>query len=105
MIRKVGRTTGHTAGTVTNPCTTINLSGSDVTFLCQTQAYMRVDHGDSGAAGFTITNSPNTNDVTLRGILSTTSNPGQNGYVSFTRIGYIQDRMGFMQSCALSFSC
>jgi hypothetical protein len=69
-LHKVGRTTGWTAGNVTNTCATVNVSGSDIQLLCQTLVQRRgrsiVGGGDSGSPVFRITSGDN---VELVGIL------------------------------------
>jgi hypothetical protein len=70
-IHKVGRTTGWTSGTASNTCATVNVSGTDITLLCQTMvsgSFLQqiVGSGDSGSPVFRITSG---NDVELLGIL------------------------------------
>lgn len=107
VVRKVGATTGNTAGTVLNTCVDFHSDSPNpgITIRCQVRTWMHADFGDSGAAGFGLTNSPNTNDVALRGILVGGSNPGGVGNVYFTKISRIQARMGTMTVCASGFSC
>jgi hypothetical protein len=56
-VNKVGRTTGWTAGNVTNTCVTVNVSGSNIQLLCQTIVEnanaVIVQGGDSGSPVFT----------------------------------------------------
>ncbi len=71
QVNKVGRTTGWTQGNVTNTCVTTNVSGSNITQLCQTFVQdpggaVVVGGGDSGSNVFRITSG---NDVQLVGIL------------------------------------
>ncbi len=65
---KVGRTTGWSRGGITATCVNVNVSGSNITQLCQTVVSARVGAGDSGSPVF---RQPNTgsNNVTLLGIL------------------------------------
>jgi hypothetical protein len=70
-VNKVGRTTGWTQGNVTNTCVTTNVSGSNITQLCQTFVQdpggaVVVGGGDSGSNVFGITSGDN---VQLVGIL------------------------------------
>ena len=51
-VHKVGRTTGWTRGAVTNTCVTVNVSGSNITQLCQTVVSAGVGSGDSGSPVF-----------------------------------------------------
>jgi len=65
-VNKVGRTTGWTAGNITNTCVNIGVSGTSIVQLCQTLVSAGVGGGDSGSDVFRITTSPN---VKLAGIL------------------------------------
>lgn len=47
-VGKVGKTTGYTAGGVTNTCFEGNVAGSNVTLICQVISQATADHGDSG---------------------------------------------------------
>ncbi len=71
VVNKVGRTTGWTQGNVTNTCVTTNVSGSNITQLCQTFVQnsnnaVVVGGGDSGSNVFRIVSGDN---VQLVGIL------------------------------------
>lgn len=66
VVNKVGRTTGWSQGQVTNTCVDTNVSGSDITQLCQNFVSATVGSGDSGSPTFAITSG---NNVTLVGIL------------------------------------
>jgi hypothetical protein len=61
---KVGRTTGWTRGPISATCATYNVSGSNITLLCQNAVKAGVKGGDSGSNVFTGSSS-----VTLAGIL------------------------------------
>lgn len=65
-VNKVGRTTGWTAGAVTNTCVNTGVSGSRIVQLCQTFVSAGVGGGDSGSDVFQITGGSN---VILAGIL------------------------------------
>jgi hypothetical protein len=70
-VNKVGRTTGWTQGNVTQSCVNTNVSGSNITQLCQTFVQnpggaVVVGGGDSGSQVFGITSGDN---VQLVGIL------------------------------------
>jgi hypothetical protein len=59
-VNKVGRTTGWTQGNVTASCANVNVSGSNITQLCQTlvqnpNGAVVVQGGDSGSGVFRIT--------------------------------------------------
>jgi hypothetical protein len=64
-VNKVGRTTGWTAGRITNTCVNTGVSGSNIVQLCQTVVSAGVGGGDSGSDVFQISNT----DVKLAGIL------------------------------------
>ena len=66
VVNKVGRTTGWSQGAVTQTCANVNVSGSNVTQLCQNVVSATVGSGDSGSPVFRITSGDN---VTLVGIL------------------------------------
>jgi hypothetical protein len=92
-VTKVGRTTGRTAGTVSQTCVNTNVSGSTITQLCQTFANYGNAGGDSGSPVFRITTLPN---VVLVGI-----NWGGNGTISvFSPISQIQQELGALNTCA-----
>jgi hypothetical protein len=92
-VTKVGRTTGRTAGTVSQTCVNTNVSGTNITQLCQTFANYGNAGGDSGSPVFRITTLPN---VVLVGI-----NWGGNGTISvFSPITQIQQELGALNTCA-----
>jgi hypothetical protein len=62
---KVGRTTGWTAGSVTNTCVTTGVSGSNVALICQTFVGAGVGGGDSGSDVFALSGG----NATLLGVL------------------------------------
>ena len=51
-VNKVGRTTGWTRGGITNTCINVNVSGTNITQLCQTLVSAGVGSGDSGSPVF-----------------------------------------------------
>ena len=64
-VNKVGRTTGWTAGAITNTCVNTGVQGSQIVQLCQTFVSAGVGGGDSGSDVFQITGT----SVKLAGIL------------------------------------
>jgi hypothetical protein len=66
IVNKVGRTTGWSQGRVTSTCVDVNVSGTNITQLCQTLVQATVGAGDSGSDVFTINSGTN---VTLDGVL------------------------------------
>ena len=87
-VNKVGRTTGWSQGQVTNTCVDTNVSGSDVTELCQNFVSATVGSGDSGSPVFAIGSGSN---VTLLGILWGGS--GSSSFV-YSPIANIHDDLG-----------
>ena len=74
LVNKVGRTTGWSQGRVTATCATVNVSGSNITQLCQTIVSATVGAGDSGSDVFKIASGTN---VTLDGVLWGGTTSGQ----------------------------
>jgi len=64
-VNKVGRTTGWTAGNITNTCVNTGVLGSRIVQLCQTFVSAGVGGGDSGSDVYQITGST----VKLAGVL------------------------------------
>jgi hypothetical protein len=64
-VNKVGRTTGWTAGGITNTCVNTGVQGSRIVQFCQTFVSAGVGGGDSGSDVFQITGS----SVKLAGVL------------------------------------
>jgi len=87
-VNKVGRTTGWSRGRVTNVCVNTNVSGSDITQLCQNFVSATVGAGDSGSPVFAITSGDN---VALVGILWGGS--GSRLYV-FSPLSQIEQELG-----------
>jgi hypothetical protein len=95
-VNKVGRTTGWTEGNVTNTCVTVNVSGSNITQLCQTLVESNqqiVAGGDSGSPVFTISGGT---DVQLRGILWGGNSSGT--LFVFSPFKAIQDELGTLNA-------
>lgn len=65
-VNKVGRTTGWTAGRITNTCVNTGVAKTRIVQLCQTWVSAGVGAGDSGSDVFQITSGTN---VKLAGIL------------------------------------
>ena len=65
-INKVGRTTGWSAGTMTNKCVNTGVQGTRIVQLCQNFVSARVGGGDSGSDVFQVVSSTN---VRLAGVL------------------------------------
>jgi hypothetical protein len=65
-VNKVGRTTGWTAGSITNTCVNTGVSGTNIVQLCQTFVSAGVGGGDSGSDVFQVTSGSN---VKLAGVL------------------------------------
>lgn len=68
-VNKMGRTTGWSRGSVAQTCVNINVSGTNITQLCQSTVNAAVAGGDSGSPVFTASTSSGSTAATLRGIL------------------------------------
>lgn len=90
-VNKVGRTTGWTQGNVNQSCVNVNVSGTNITQLCQTivqhSSATLVGGGDSGSGVFT-----GTTNVTLVGILWGGSSDGK--LFVFSPLKNIRDELG-----------
>ena len=89
VVNKVGRTTGWTRGRVANTCVDTNVSGTNITQLCQTFVSAGVGAGDSGSPVFRVTSGDN---VTLVGILWGGSSDGK--LFVFSPLKQIQQELG-----------
>lgn len=89
VVNKVGRTTGWTQGSITGTCVNTNVSGSNITQLCQTFVSAGVAGGDSGSPVFRITSGDN---VQLAGILWGGSSNGAS--FVYSPISQIQQELG-----------
>lgn len=97
-LNKVGRTTGWTRGTVSGTCVTVNVSGSNITQLCQTlveSSVQIVGGGDSGSPVFRQTGS---SAAELVGILWGGSSSGD--LFVFSPLNNIVDELGTMDATA-----
>ena len=93
-VNKVGRTTGWTQGNVTQSCVNVNVSGTNITQLCQTLVQnpggaVVVGGGDSGSGVFTTSGGDN---VTLVGILWGGSS--DNKLFVFSPLKQVQQELG-----------
>jgi hypothetical protein len=93
-INKVGRTTGWTQGVVTATCVHTNVSGTNITQLCQTfvenpGGAVVVGGGDSGSDVFRITSGT---DVQMVGILWGGNGPGT--LFVFSPFKQVRDELG-----------
>lgn len=93
-VNKVGRTTGWTQGNVTATCVDTNVSGSNITQLCQTfvenpNGAVVVQGGDSGSGVFAITAGTN---VQLVGILWGGNSTGTQ--FVFSPLKQVEDELG-----------
>lgn len=93
-VNKVGRTTGWTQGNVTATCVNTNVSGTNITQLCQTFVQdpggaVVVGGGDSGSNVFAVTSGDN---VELVGILW--GGNGDGTLFVFSPFKQIQDELG-----------
>jgi hypothetical protein len=93
QVNKVGRTPGWTQGVVTNTCVNTNVSGSQITQLCQTfvsapSGAVVVQGGDSGSGVFTLSGS----NASIVGILWGGNGSGTQ-YV-FSPFKQVRDELG-----------
>jgi hypothetical protein len=88
QANKIGRTTGWTRGTITNTCVTVNVTGTNITQLCQSIVAAGVAGGDSGSPVFL--RQGGTNNVTLLGILW----GGGAGTFAFSPISNVEAELG-----------
>ena len=87
-VNKIGRTTGWTAGKITNTCVNVGVSGTSIVQLCQTIVSAGVGAGDSGADVFRTTST----GVKLAGILWGGSSDGK--VFVFSPFGNITSELG-----------
>ena len=90
QANKVGRTTGWTYGPITNTCVNVNVSGSNITLLCQSMVQAGVGGGDSGSPVFGWSGSGSS--VTLFGILWGGSSTGD--LFVFSPISQVEQELG-----------
>lgn len=90
-VNKVGRTTGWTAGNITNTCVNTGVQGSRIVQLCQTFVSAGVAGGDSGSDVFVIPGNTGTN-VQLAGILWGGSSSGSQ--FVFSPLGNVVSELG-----------
>jgi hypothetical protein len=91
-VNKVGRTTGWSQGGITAVCVNTNVSGTNITQLCQNFVSATVGSGDSGSPVFAISAG---NNVTLLGILWGGS--GSTTYV-YSPIANIEQELGALRT-------
>jgi hypothetical protein len=87
-VNKVGRTTGWTAGAITNTCVNTGVQGTRIAQLCQTFVSAGVGGGDSGSDVFQITGTT----VKLAGVLWG-GNSGGTQFV-FSPFGNVTSELG-----------
>ena len=92
-LHKVGRTTGWSVGAVAITCANTNVSGSNITMICQDFVRANVAGGDSGSPVFRRNSSSNFN-VTLRGILWGETSIGGNVHFVMSRMQMIENELG-----------
>jgi hypothetical protein len=84
---KIGRTTGWTQGPVTNTCVNINVSGTNITQLCQDLVTAGVSGGDSGSP---VILRSGTSNAIWAGLLW----GGGGGSFAMSAVEYIQTELG-----------
>lgn len=105
LLNKMGRTTGWTQGVVAATCVDTNVSGTNITQLCQDFVNAGSGPGDSGSPVFQITNSPAAGDVRLYGVMWGGNTSGTQ--FVFSAMSNIQrsGELGAITTCASGFSC
>jgi hypothetical protein len=105
-VQKVGRTTGRTAGTVTETCQDMTVKDTDIMLFCQQRATYSSGLGDSGSPVFQITNSA-TNDVTAVGLNWGFAQNEDGTFHSsvFTPFLEVELEIGNINVCATGFAC
>ena len=88
-VNKVGRTTGWTAGAITNTCVNTGVQGTRFAQLCQTFVSAGVGGGDSGSDVFQIVNG---GGIKLAGVLWG-GNSGGSQFV-FSPLGNVISELG-----------
>lgn len=98
-LHKTGRTTGWTNGTVTGTCVNINVSGSEITQLCQSLVGAFVAGGDSGSPVF---GTHTDGSIFLAGILWGSSTNLTTGAVQFifSPLGAVESELGELSTLA-----
>ena len=85
---KIGRTTGWTSGAITATCVHTNVSGSNITQLCQTFVNAGVGGGDSGSDVFRVSGGT----ATLLGVLW--GGNGAGTQFVFSPLGQVRQELG-----------
>lgn len=93
-LNKVGRTTGWTQGDVSNTCATVNVSGSNITLLCQTRVRSSQQIAAGGDSGSPVFRDTGNNTAELVGILWGGSSSGE--VFVFSPLKNIVDELGVM---------
>ncbi|HXT50548.1 MAG TPA: hypothetical protein VN811_05870 [Thermoanaerobaculia bacterium] len=94
ILHKVGRTTGWTYGPVTGTCVEVSVSGTDITYSCQTLVTAGADGGDSGSPVFSWGGGKT---AQLQGLLWGGGDfDGQRVY-AFSSLGQIQQELGALK--------
>ena len=88
VANKIGRTTGWTSGAITNTCVHTNVSGSNITQLCQTFVSAGVGGGDSGSDVFRVSGGT----ATLLGVLW--GGNGAGTQFVFSPLGQVRQELG-----------
>ena len=88
IANKIGRTTGWTSGAITATCVHTNVSGSNITQLCQTFVNAGVAGGDSGSDVFRVSGGT----ATLLGVLW--GGNGAGTQFVFSPLGQVRQELG-----------
>ena len=101
-VNKVGRTTGWSQGMINSTCIDVNVSGSNLTLLCQEAVDATVAGGDSGSPVFSNPVGA-TADVSLYGTLWG-GDAGGSQFI-FSRLANIQNELGVLKTCDPAIGC
>lgn len=102
MANKVGRTTGWSQGKIDGTCLDVNVSGTNLTLLCQDAVDATVAGGDSGSPVFSDPSGV-TQDVSLYGVLWGGNQAG-NQFI-FSRLPNIEGELTVLKTCDPSIGC
>lgn len=104
-VRKTGRTTGTTVGTVEDICVSIGVAGTNIVMACQDLITAASQPGDSGSPVFEITHAPAINDVRAVGILWGGGMIGGVEMSIITPTPFVRDVITGPGLCAPGFGC
>jgi hypothetical protein len=99
-VTKIGRTTGLTEASVSRTCINVGVTDTNITMLCQAQASLGSQPGDSGSTVLRVIHSPAAYDARLTGILW-----GSSTFSPIANIQFTDTELGPVNPCASGFTC